>query len=450
MIKISIPTDVNRILSVLRKAGHEAYVVGGCVRDALLDRTPSDWDVTTSADPAAVTALFPKTLATGIQHGTVTVILHGRGYEVTTYRIDGAYEDARHPKEVTFTASLEEDLRRRDFTINALAYSEEDGLVDLFGGQKDLADKVVRCVGEPKERFTEDALRIMRAFRFAAQLGFTVEEKTREAAGELSERLSMISAERIREELVKLITSDHPERMIDLYEAGATKVFLPEFDLCMETPQTNPYHCYDVGRHIVASMCAIRNDPLLRITMLLHDIAKPATRTVEENGTDHFFRHPEESAVMGRTILKRLKFDNRTIRRATALIRYHDMHLGKKPTHASMRRMMHILGREDFPLLIEVVAADNAAKSPAMQEKKKEELTHIQTLYEDILAAGDAVELKDLVIDGGDLISLGIGEGREVGRILDLLMEDVLDTPAHNEKTYLLAKGKELHEKEMA
>ena len=231
---IQLPEDVKSILHILQDAGYEAYAVGGCIRDSLLGRTPDDWDITTSARPEETKALFEKTIDTGIQHGTVTVMRHGRGYEVTTYRVDGEYEDGRHPKEVTFTASLEEDLKRRDFTVNAMAYNEEDGLVDLFGGRQDLERKIIRCVGEANERFEEDALRIMRAVRFSAQLGFTIEERTKEAIRGHADRLRQVSAERIQMELTKLVTSPNPDFLRIAWETGITAVVLPEFDRLME------------------------------------------------------------------------------------------------------------------------------------------------------------------------------------------------------------------------
>ncbi|MBQ4416679.1 MAG: polynucleotide adenylyltransferase, partial [Butyrivibrio sp.] len=262
-MNIEVPADAGIILTTLHDAGIEASIVGGCVRDAVLKRTPKDWDITTNALPEDVRRLFARTLPTGIRHGTVTVLVGKAGYEVTTYRIDGVYEDARHPKEVTFTASLAEDLKRRDFTINAMAYNGKDGLVDLFGGLEDLQAHRIRCVGDAAERFSEDALRMMRAFRFAAELGYEVSPETAGAAKALSPNLKMISAERIRDELIKLICSPHPDRIRDLYQTGLSAQFLPEFDRCMEMPQHNPHHIYGVGDHTIAAMERIRQDPVL-------------------------------------------------------------------------------------------------------------------------------------------------------------------------------------------
>ena len=250
-MRIQLPVKVDNIIKTLEAAGYEAFAVGGCIRDSVLGRTPQDWDITTSAKPQDVKRLFSHTIDTGIQHGTVTVMLEHEGFEVTTYRIDGEYEDARHPKEVTYTVNLLEDLKRRDFTINAMAYNESRGLVDAFDGMGDLQKKVIRCVGNPKERFTEDALRMLRALRFAAQLGFEVEEQTFAAIRELAQTIEKISAERIQTELVKMLTSDHPELIREVYTSGISDVILPEFSVLMQTEQNNPHHCYTVGEHTI-------------------------------------------------------------------------------------------------------------------------------------------------------------------------------------------------------
>ena len=257
-MKINIPQKAAQILKTLNAAGYEAYVVGGCVRDSILGREPGDWDITTSALPEQVKELFRRTVDTGIQHGTVTVMMDKEGFEVTTYRVDGEYHDGRHPDAVTFTRSLEEDLKRRDFTINAMAYHPEHGLVDLFGGMEDIGKRIIRCVGNPVERFTEDALRMLRAVRFSAQLGFTVEENTKAALARMSGNLEHVSAERIQTELVKLLVSDHPDYLRTAWETGLTREFLPEFDACMETEQNTPHHCYTVGEHILKVLQRLR------------------------------------------------------------------------------------------------------------------------------------------------------------------------------------------------
>jgi tRNA nucleotidyltransferase (CCA-adding enzyme) len=435
---IRIPEQVSTILAKLQESGYEAYIVGGCVRDALLGREPNDWDITTSALPMDVKRIFVKTVDTGLQHGTVTVLAGGKGYEVTTYRVDGVYEDGRHPKAVTFTPSLREDLQRRDFTINAMAYREPGVLVDLFGGQKDLADGVIRAVGDPVQRFSEDALRILRAIRFSAQLGYRIEDETLRAASELAVNLRKISAERIRVELEKTITSDHPALLRTAYEAGITAMFLPEFDQCMETRQNNPHHCYTVGEHILKSMELIRNDRILRLTMLLHDVGKPACLTTDEQGIDHFYGHQEVSASMAQAILKRLKYDNDTIRKVVKLVRYHDMQI--RLTAPAVRKAVVKIGEDLFPLFLEVKQADLLAQSTYQREDKQEILDEVKRLYAQIIDRGDCLNLKHLAVNGSDLVRMGVRPGREVGDILARMLNDVLDVPSHNDKDYLLGR----------
>lgn len=432
-----IPQKVEIIINTLEEAGFEAYAVGGCVRDALLGRTPNDWDITTSAKPEQVKVLFHRTVDTGIAHGTVTVLLEKDGFEVTTYRVDGEYEDGRHPKEVTFTASLEEDLKRRDFTINAMAYNPKKGMVDLFEGQKDLEDKVIRCVGDPLERFTEDALRIMRAVRFSAQLGFSLEENTRKALSVLAPNLKHVSAERIQVELVKLLVSPHPDYLRTAYEAGITKEFLPEFDRCMETPQNTPHHCYSVGEHILHSLLYVKEDKVLRLTMLLHDIGKPVVRTTDKNGRDHFKMHAPEGEKMAKGILRRLKFDNDTIGKVCRLIRWHD--LRPTPEMADVRKAMNVIGEDIFPMWMEVQYADNQAKSDYRRLEKEARQAGVRKSWEVITREEQCVSLKKLAVTGSDLIAAGMKPGKEIGNTLNALLELVLENPEKNTKQTLLA-----------
>lgn len=429
-VTINLPDKVKFILDTLAGAGFEAYAVGGCVRDSLLGRIPGDWDITTSASPYQVKELFPRTVDTGIKHGTVTVMEGKEGFEVTTYRIDGEYEDSRHPKEVTFTSSLEEDLKRRDFTINAMAYNEEQGLIDIFGGIRDIEGKVIRCVGSPIHRFTEDALRMMRAVRFAAQLGFTIEEDTRAAITELSANLAGISAERIQMELVKLLLSGHPEEMRAVYETGMSRVFLPEFDRMMETPQNNPFHCYNVGEHTIAALMNCRSDKILRLTVLLHDVAKPRCKRVDEKGIFHFHGHARVGAEVAEDILRRLKFDNDTIARVTALIVWHD-DLPELQERA-VRRAIHRVGPAQYPRLFEVMRADTLAKSDYRREEKLSKISVYEQLYEGIMAKRQCLSIADLAVSGRDLIALGMKPGKEIGEMLQHLLMHVLECPEDN------------------
>ena len=437
-IEIRIPPGAARILRVLEDHGYEAFVVGGCVRDSLLGRNPNDWDITTSALPLQVKALFRRTIDTGLKHGTVTILMDGEPFEVTTYRVDGEYLDGRHPSEVTFTASLQEDLQRRDFTINAMAYSEKKGLQDLFGGLPDLEKGLIRAVGDPAKRFGEDALRIMRAVRFAAQLGYEVEADTVQAMKELAPTLSKISAERIAAELEKLLVSPHPENLKMAYECGITAVILPEFDRCMETAQNNPHHKYSVGEHTIVSIGNARPDRILRYTMLMHDMGKPSCKTTDEQGIDHFYGHQEVSAQMANDILRRLKSDNETRRSVSKLVRYHDLTCGL--TGKSVRKAISLIGEDLFPLYLEVKDADTRAQSDFRFQEKMDYLEEVRLLYRKILEEGDCLSLKDLAVNGKDLIAAGMKPGREIGEVLGAMYRDVIDDPEHNNKEYLMEK----------
>ncbi len=438
--KINVPQKAKFIIDTLMQAGYEAYVVGGCVRDSILGRIPDDWDITTSASPEQVKALFSRTVDTGLQHGTVTVLVDKEGFEVTTYRIDGEYEDSRHPKEVVFTSHLEEDLKRRDLTINAMAYNDTDGLVDIFGGMQDIEKKIVRCVGVAKDRFQEDALRILRAIRFSAQLGYEIEADTLEAIKELAPTLSKISAERIQVELVKLITSPHPEYLKIAYECGVTKVFFPEFDACMGIEQNNAHHCYSVGEHTLQGMCHIAPDKVYRLTMLMHDLGKPRAKTTDEAGIDHFHQHEDYSEGIAKEVLRRLKFDNDTIYKVCKLVKYHDYGKGVTPDAKIVRRAVNKIGEDIFPLLFEVRKADILAQSETYREEKLHLLALWEEVYAEIIAKKECVSLKQLAVTGADLIQAGILPGKEMGRILNGLLEMVLEDPGLNTKEKLLAE----------
>lgn len=440
---IQLPEKVTYIINIIMEAGYEAYAVGGCIRDSILGRIPDDWDITTSASPYQIKELFKHTIDTGLKHGTVTVMVDREGFEVTTYRIDGTYEDGRHPKDVMFTASLVEDLKRRDFTINAMAYNNASGLVDIFGGMADLKDKIIRCVGSPEKRFTEDALRIMRAVRFSAQLGYEIEPKTKAALMEFAPRLICISSERIQAELVKLVTSPHPENFKIAYETGITKVILPEFDVCMETEQNNPHHCYNVGEHILKSMQKISPDKILRLAMLFHDIGKPETITVDDQGICHFHGHQAVSEEITLKILKRLKFDNYTIGMVTKLVRYHDYEVEAK--EKNVRRAVMKIGEDIFPLLFQIKEADLEAQSTYLQEEKKEKLKAVQRVYEQVAAKGQCVSLKTLAVTGKDLISeADMLSGPEIGKVLHRLLDIVIEDPEQNERENLLKLARQI------
>ena len=435
-MKIRIPENAEVILRTLTSAGFEAYVVGGCVRDALLLREPDDWDITTSASPEQVKKLFRRTIDTGIAHGTVTVMMGKEGFEVTTYRIDGKYLDSRHPESVAFTSSLEEDLKRRDFTINAMAYHPDPGLVDLFGGIRDLEAGIIRCVGDANERFSEDALRIMRAVRFGAQLGFSIEENTARAMRDKAATLEKISAERIQTELLKLLISPHPDDLRKAYEAGITRVILPEFDRCMETPQNNPHHCYSVGEHILHSLLQIPPVPVLRLTMLLHDIGKPVVKTTDETGRDHFKKHGQVGEQMAEEILRRLKFDVSTINNVKRLVKWHD--LRPAADMSEVRKAVNRIGEDLFPSYLLVRKADILAQSQYLREEKLENIKGVEACYHEILEKKQCVSLKGLAVSGKDLIALGMQPGKQIGETLEKLLAHVLEHPEDNNKETLL------------
>ena len=436
MAEIQIPEKVNTIIHTLQSHGYEAYAVGGCVRDSFLGRIPMDWDITTSAMPEETKTLFSHTFDTGIEHGTITVLLDHEGFEVTTYRVDGKYEDSRHPKEVTFVRNLKEDLLRRDFTINAMAYNEKEGLVDIFGGMDDLKAGVIRCVGDAEARFSEDALRILRGVRFAAQLGFDIAPDTREGMRKLAPTLKNISAERIQTEMIKMLCSPRPDMLREAWELGITKEFIPEFDAAMEMTQENPHHRYTVGEHILHTLMNVRDDKVLRFTMLLHDIGKTKTKTVDEDGVAHFRGHEEMSEKMAVDILKRLKFDNDTISRVKRLVRFHDYCMPLEAKY--VRRAIHKIGEDIFPLYLEVRRADVLAQSDYMVKEKLEEIATVKKLYEDIVEKEQCVSLKGLAVSGRDLIDAGMKPGKEIGATLALLLDIVLENPELNTKEELL------------
>ena len=442
-IRIDMPRDVREIIHTLEEAGFEAFAVGGCVRDAVLGRVPADWDITTSAMPEEVKGLFDRTIDTGIQHGTVTVMKDHVGYEVTTYRVDGEYEDARHPKEVSFTSNLVEDLKRRDFTINAMAYNDRAGLVDEFDGIGDLENHVIRCVGNPIDRFGEDALRMLRAVRFSAQLGFYIDEATKAAITELALNLEKISAERIQAELVKLLISDHPDYLRAAYETGITAVVLPEFDAIMNCEQNDGLHEETVGEHTLKALLMVPNDKVLRLTMLFHDFGKPLTVSGTEEGETRFFGHPDISSELSREIMRRLKFDNDTTDKVKKLTAVHDLFIKNAPNR--VRRAMSKVTKELFPYFLEVRKANILAWKEEAQESALAQLQELTSIYEGILERGECVCIKELAADGKDLIAVGVKQGKQIGEILSDLLEIVLEEPEKNAKESLLSYVKETY-----
>ncbi len=465
-MNIQLPQNVEYIINELGDNGYDAFAVGGCVRDSILGREPKDWDITTKATPLEVKKIFRRTIDTGIQHGTVTVMLDKAGYEVTTYRIDGEYEDNRHPKAVSFTKDLIEDLKRRDFTINAMAYNKEKGLVDAFKGLSDMQEGIIRCVGSATERFEEDALRILRAVRFSAQLGFAIEEETLKAVRNKAHNLKNISAERIRVELDKLIMSPHPEKLILAYETGITKVIFPEFNKMMETEQNNYYHIYSVGEHTIKTVQALtksgqeyatktgnyqseeerlpfssKERAMLCWAMLLHDVGKPDCKSTNAKG-DHFYGHAKIGAQKAREILRRLKFDNETVDTVFRLVLWHDYRFTLTPP--AMRKAVNKIGEDIMDMLFEVQKADILGKNPEVFDEKLRTLNQAKNLFYEIRQKQECVSLKSLKIKGKDLIALGFKPGAELGKTLSDLLNVVLENPELNDKESLSSLAKEI------
>lgn len=399
-MEIQLPPAVKTIIEQLNSCGFEAYAVGGCVRDSLLKREPKDWDVTTSAKPDQIKAVFGKTIDTGIQHGTVTVLQNRIGYEVTTYRIDGEYEDSRHPKSVEFTQSLSEDLKRRDFTINAMAYNDKEGLLDPFYGMQDLKKGIIRCVGNPLDRFREDALRILRAVRFSAQLDFIIEEETKGALSVLAPNLTKISRERIQEELTKLLLSAHPEKLLLVQESNVSTYISGELEAALKSLS----HPEKLG--LLPAKKHMRWAGLLRE----RDFA---------------------SAVL---FLRELKMDNKTVDQVKTLVSLWKTEL--VPEKPALRRQMSRLSLELYRDLLHF-------QNAFCKESYQKQLGEVERLSEEIRQSGDCIGLKDMAVNGGDLIRAGMKPGPDMGSLLNRLFEEVLEVPERNTREYLLKRAGE-------
>ena len=440
---MNIPDYALTVLERLERYGFEAYVVGGCVRDSLMGRTPKDWDVCTNALPEEVLRVFRKfhVIKTGLQHGTVTVMVNHEPVEVTTFRVDGAYSDNRHPDSVSFVSRVEEDLSRRDFTINAMAYNPRRGLVDAFGGQQDLQARVIRCVGDPDARFNEDGLRILRALRFASRFGFDVERETSDAVRRNRYLLENVSAERIFKELRGILAGEGVVSMLLAYP-DVFSVIIPQLAPTVGCLQNTPYHKYDVWTHTAWAVHFAPADELLRLTMLLHDIAKPACRTTDENGRDHFYGHPERGAELAKEVLLALKSDNDTLRDVVTLVREHDNEFPTRP--AGMRRLIGRIGLENVRRLFAVQRADLAAHSDYGQEKKSARVRAAMLLLEEVLETEAAFTVKDLRFNGSDLMKMGQKPGPLFRTLLEKLLEEVQEETLPNTNEALSARAAEL------
>lgn len=440
-LDITLPLPVARALSVLEACGYEGYIVGGCVRDSLLGRTPNDWDITTNATPEEMKACFKdfRVIETGIRHGTLTVIVDGMQLEITTYRNDGEYLDNRHPVQVTFSKNIEDDLSRRDFTVNAMAYHPERGLVDLFGGREDLQSKTVRAVGDAKTRFEEDGLRILRAIRFASVLDFEIAEDTAKAVHGCKHLLSGIAAERIREEFCKLICGRGAVRVLRDY-IDVVAVFLPELARCVGFEQNTKYHSYDVFEHTLQALALCENDDLItRLGVLLHDIGKPLCYTEDEQG-GHFKGHAPAGVEITKEVLSRLRFDNETIHRMELLVEWHDIPLSAEKKR--VKRLMQRISDADILRLLDIKRCDRLAHAPDFRELPPD-LALIPSVIEEIRAEDACLSLRTLAIGGDDLISLGIPKGKQIGELLHTLLDEVIEERLPNEKNALLQAAKE-------
>ena len=441
---LTLPDPVSELLTCLKQAGFSAYAVGGCVRDSLLGLAPHDWDICTSARPEQMQAAFSgyHTVEAGLKHGTLTVIADHQPYEVTTFRIDGDYTDHRHPDSVIFVDDLTKDLARRDFTVNAMAWSPENGLQDPFGGRQDLSAKIIRCVGKPEQRFDEDALRVLRALRFAAVYDFQIEPDTARALREKASDLKHVAGERIREEMLKLLCGKAAGRILREYPEVLAEI-IPEIRPMIGYDQQNHHHSYDLWEHTVRGIEGVPAEPVLRLTMLLHDTGKPIVRTTDEKGEGHYKGHPKVSEEIARKTAEALRLDNAFRDRLCKLVRHHDTPLrtesGAINTDRSfLLRRLNKYGEEDLRALFLIHCSDRTATGYTTAERENRRLKERMGALDALLAEQPCFTLKDLAVNGRDLTALGL-KGKAVGNALQTLLEAVMDGLVPNEREALLA-----------
>jgi tRNA nucleotidyltransferase (CCA-adding enzyme) len=443
-MNIKLPLEVELIIDKLYKNGYEGFAVGGCIRDSILGLEPKDWDITTSSTPDQTKELFNslgyKVIETGIQHGTVTIIINKMPYEITTYRVEGDYIDNRRPSKVYYTSKLEEDLKRRDFTINTFAYNYKVGLVDCFNGIKDLNCKKIKAVGDGNERFQEDALRMLRAIRFSSQLDFSIDDYTEEAIINNSKLLKNISIERIREEFKKILISDIPSKGIrKLIELNLMEYIIPELIELVDFNQRSKYHDKDIFNHVMEALDNTNNDFNLRLATLLHDIGKPNTFTIDNSGRGHFYGHELVGEKLTIEILKKLKFDNNTINRVSKLVKNH-MKVPQIDKPIKIKKYINEIGEENLDILFQLMIADRKASSP--EYRKYDDILKLKRACDKILNSKEPLTLKDININGKDLISLGIAEGENIGILLKYLLELLLEKPNLNTKEILIQEAR--------
>ena len=441
---MDMPKNVDTAINLLQSAGFEAYAVGGCVRDSLLGKTPNDWDITTSAKPEDMKSVFADfhCIDTGIKHGTVTVVIDGEPLEITTFRLDGEYEDNRHPKSVTFTSNLGADLGRRDFTVNAMAYSKKTGTVDLFGGQNDLKNGIIRCVGDPDRRFNEDALRILRALRFASALDFEIEEKTAQSLLKNRALLGNISEERIAKELLKLVCGKGAKRILTDFAPVLFEI-LPELQPMYKNSHDNPHHCYDIYEHTLIAVESIDPEPTPRFAMLLHDCGKPAAKKFDENGVAHFYGHQRISAEISAQILARLKVSNKFRDEILFLVSNHDRWELYENTE-KMPRYLSKFGLDGVLNLLKVMRADVLAQSPEYRYRL-DQIADAEETAKNLAAQKPCLSLSELQINGRTLMDLGIPQGRKLGAVLAQLLDEVIDGVTKNTQEALTTRAREIY-----
>lgn len=441
MTKITIPAGAAEIIAVLKSNGFDAYVVGGCVRDSLLGKAPKDWDICTSAKPDEVIHCFQnrRIIETGLKHGTVTVVVDDDQYEITTFRVDGKYSDNRHPDSVQYVSNVEADLARRDFTMNAMAYNDDDGLIDPFGGASDIKNRTISCVRNPDDRFREDALRIMRALRFASVYGFSIDEATAWSIHQNRRLLRNIAAERITAELSKLICGDGVLDVLLVF-SDVIATIIPELEPCIGFNQNNKYHCYTIYDHIAVAVAnSTGDDIIVRMALLLHDIGKPCCYTEDENG-GHFHGHGVFSRDLAEKSLSRLRFDNKTRDAILELVLYHDALI--EPTPKTIRRWLNKIGFEQLNRWLRIRIADIKAHAPVTQGDKILKCTDIGILM--VNEMNHCFSLKDLEINGREVMALGVPEGKQVGFILNELLNAVINGDIQNNKSQLIEKAIEM------
>ena len=441
---MDMPKNVDTAINLLQSAGFEAYAVGGCVRDSLLGKTPNDWDITTSAKPEDMKSVFADfhCIDTGIKHGTVTVVIDGEPLEITTFRLDGEYEDNRHPKSVTFTSDLGADLGRRDFTVNAMAYSKMTGTVDLFGGQNDLKNGIIRCVGDPDRRFNEDALRILRALRFASALDFEIEEKTAQSLLKNRALPGNISEERIAKELLKLVCGKGAKRILTDFAPVLFEI-LPELQPMYKNSHDNPHHCYDIYEHTLIAVESIDPEPTLRFAMLLHDCGKPAVKKFDENGVAHFYGHQRISAEISAQILARLKVSNKFRDEILFLVSNHDRWELYGNTE-KMPRYLSKFGLDGVLKLLKVMRADVLAQSPEYRYRL-DQIADAEETAKNLAAQKPCLSLSELQINGRTLMDIGIPQGRKLGAVLAQLLDEVIDGVTKNTQEALTTRAREIY-----